>query len=157
MMTTDKATHILTLTREIDAPAEKLFKAWTTPELMKEWFCPKPWRVTEAVLDVRSGGNSFILMEGPNGEQAPNAGVYLEVIPNRKIVFTDAYTSAWVPSQKPFMTGIIEFEDLGNGRTKYTATAVHWTAEDKETHEKMGFHEGWGTAADQLEQIVRTF
>lgn len=156
-MTFETATHVLTLTREINAPADKLFKAWTTPELMKEWFCPKPWKVTQAELDLRPGGANFIMMEGPEGEQVPNRGVYLEVVPNRKLVFTDAFTKAWVPTEKPFMTGIIEFEDLGNGRTRYTASAVHWTAEDKEKHEKMGFHEGWGVATDQLEQVVTTF
>ncbi|TDK39086.1 polyketide cyclase [Rhizobium deserti] len=154
-MNADTAAHALTLTREIDAPAEKLFKAWTTPELMKEWFCPKPWKVSHAELDLRPGGASLIVMEGPEGEQVPNRGIYLEIIPNRKLVFTDAFTSAWVPSEKPFMTGIIEFEDLGDGRTQYTASAVHWTAEDKQAHEEMGFHQGWGAAADQLEQLVK--
>jgi len=155
--TANTATHSLQLVREMDAPADKLFKAWTTPERMGEWFCPKPWKVTEARMDLRPGGSSFIMMEGPNGEKIPNYGIYLEVVPNRKLVFTDAYTSAWVPSEKPFMTAIVEFEDLGNGRTKYTATALHWTEEDKKTHEEMGFHEGWGIVAGQLEEIARTF
>ncbi len=156
-ITTDKPTYALTLVRELNAPAEKLYRAWTTGERMGEWFCPKPWRVTEAVLDVRAGGESYILMQGPNGEKAPNRGIYLEIVPNRKIVFTDAFVSAWVPSEKPFMTGIIEFEDLGGGRTRYTATAVHWTEEDMKTHEAMGFHQGWGIVADQLEEVAATF
>jgi uncharacterized protein YndB with AHSA1/START domain len=156
-MTADAPAHSLTLTREIDAPPEKLFKAWTTPDLMKEWFCPKPWKVVEARLDLKPGGSCFVLMQGPEGEQMPNPGIYLEVVPSRKLVFTDAYTSAWVPAEKPFMTGVIEFEDLGNGRTKYTATAVHWSEEDKKAHEEMGFHEGWGIATDQLAAIVKTF
>ncbi|MFB9948139.1 SRPBCC family protein [Rhizobium puerariae] len=156
-MIADIATHSLQLVREMDAPADKLYRAWTTPERMGEWFCPKPWKVTEARLDVRPGGSCFILMEGPEGEKIPNPGIYLDVVPNRKLVFTDAYTSAWVPSEKPFMTAIVEFEDLGNGRTKYTATALHWTAEDKKAHEEMGFHEGWGIVAGQLERIAGTF
>lgn len=156
-MTANTAAYALQLVREIDAPAEQLFKAWTTPERMGEWFCPKPWKVTEARVDLRPGGSSYILMEGPDGEKIPSHGVYLEVVPNRKLVFTDAYTSAWVPSEKPFMTAVVEFEDLGNGRTRYTATALHWTEEDKKAHEEMGFHEGWGTVADQLARIARTF
>ena len=156
-MNAKTATHSLQLVRELNEPADKLYKAWTTPERMGEWFCPKPWKVTEARLDLRPGGSNYILMEGPNGEKAPNHGIYLEIVPNRKLVFTDAFTSAWVPSEKPFMTGIIEFEDLGNGRTKYTATAVHWTEEDKKAHEEMGFHEGWGIVADQLEEVAKTF
>ena len=156
-MTANTAKHALQIVREMDVPADKLYKAWTTPERMGEWFCPQPWKVTEARVDVRAGGSSFILMEGPNGEKIPNYGIYLEVVPNKKLVFTDAYTSAWVPSEKPFMTAVVEFEDLGNGRTKYTATAFHWTEEDKQAHEQMGFTVGWGIVADQLEQVAKTF
>ena len=55
----------------------------------------------------------------------PNPGVYLEVVPNEKLVFTDACTSAWQPSEKPFFTGVITFEDAGPGETKYTARLAH--------------------------------
>lgn len=151
-----KPEHILELVREIDAPREKIYRAWTEPALLKRWFTPRPWTVSIAEMDVRVGGASLIVMNGPNGEEFPNRGVYLEIVPNEKIVFTDAYTSAWVPSAKPFFTGIIQLEDLGGGRTRYRAAAVHWTAEDKETHEKMGFHEGWGKATDQLSELVAT-
>jgi uncharacterized protein YndB with AHSA1/START domain len=58
-----------------------------------------------------------------------------------------------VPSAKPFMTVILTFEDEG-GKTRYTARVRHWNKEDYDTHEKMGFHEGWGKATDQLEELV---
>jgi uncharacterized protein YndB with AHSA1/START domain len=146
--------HELTLVREFDAPREKIYKAWTDPDLLKQWFVPRPWGVAEATLDVRPGGSNVVVMQDPEGNQYPNRGVYLEIVENEKIVFTDAYTSAWVPADKPFFTGVILLEDLGNGRTKYTAKALHWRAEDKEEHEKMGFHEGWGKAADQLAELL---
>ena len=155
-MSSETARHELVLMREIDAPREKIFRAWTDPELLKQWFCPKPWGVSHAELDVRSGGSSVIVMNGPNGEVVDNRGVYLEVVPNEKIVFTDAFKTAWVPSEKPFMTGIVLLEPLGDGKTKYTAIARHWTEEDKKTHEAMGFHEGWGAATDQLAALVAT-
>ncbi|MEH3125817.1 SRPBCC family protein [Agrobacterium cavarae] len=155
-MSSETARHELVLMREIDAPREKIFRAWTDPELLKQWFCPKPWGVSHAELDVRSGGSSVIVMNGPNGEVVDNRGVYLEVVPNEKIVFTDAFKTAWVPSEKPFMTGIVLLEPLGDGKTKYTAMARHWTEEDKKTHEAMGFHEGWGAATDQLAALVAT-
>jgi len=155
-MSSETARHELVLMREIDAPREKIFRAWTDPELLKQWFCPKPWGVSHAELDVRTGGSSVIVMNGPNGEVVDNRGVYLEVVPNEKIVFTDAFKTAWIPSEKPFMTGIILLEPLGDGRTKYTAMARHWTEEDKKTHEAMGFHEGWGAATDQLAALVAT-
>ena len=147
----------LVLTRIIDVPADKLFKCWTTAERMHEWFCPKPWIVSHAEIDVRPGGSSSITMRSPEGQEFPNRGIYLEVVENRRLVFTDAFVEAWVPSEKPFMVAIVEFEDLGDGKTRYTATARHWTVEDRKTHEQMGFLEGWGVVADQLAEVAKTF
>jgi uncharacterized protein YndB with AHSA1/START domain len=158
-MSTDVETadngHELTIIRIIDAPAAKLFRCWTEPELMKEWFTPRPWTTPVIETDPRAGGSSYIVMRGPEGQEFPNRGVYLEVVPNKKIVFTDAFTSAWQPSEKAFMVGIVEFEDLGDGRTRYTARARHWSAEDKKTHQEMGFEPGWNAATDQLEVLVK--
>ncbi|HEX3401555.1 MAG TPA: SRPBCC family protein [Acetobacteraceae bacterium] len=143
----------LVLTRVIDVPRDKLYRAWTEPALLKQWFAPQPWTTPEAELDVRPGGANRVLMRGPDGNEVPCAGVYLEVVPNERLVFTDAYTAAWEPSGKPFMTVILTFEDLG-GKTRYTARVRHWTVEDREAHEKMGFHEGWGRCADQLAALA---
>ena len=147
--------HELTLTRLIDAPRETLFRCWTDPELMKQWFVPRPWTIKHVETDLRAGGKSLIVMADPDGNEYPNAGVYLEIVPNERIVFTDAYTEGWVPSEKPFFTGIVEFKDEG-GKTRYNAIARHWTEEDKERHEEMGFHEGWGQCATQLEELAKT-
>jgi uncharacterized protein YndB with AHSA1/START domain len=106
-----------------------------------------------AELDVRPGGANRIVMRGPDGIDLPNRGVYLEVVRNERLVFTDAYTEAWAPSEKPFMTVILTFEDEG-GKTRYTARVRHWTVADREAHEKMGFHQGWGQCADQLAALV---
>jgi uncharacterized protein YndB with AHSA1/START domain len=143
----------LVLTRLIDAPREKLFRAWTDPDLLKQWFAPLPYTTPVAELDVRPGGKSLVVMRSPDGQDIPCPGVYLEIVPNERIVTTDAYTEAWQPSDKPFMTAIVTFEDVG-GKTLYTARARHWTVADRETHEKMGFHEGWGQCADQLAALV---
>lgn len=146
--------HELKLTRLIDAPREKLFRCWTDPTLIPLWFCPPPWSVSHVENDVRPGGSSLVIMKGPNGEEMPNPGVYLEVVPNEKLVFTDAYTRAWEPSDKPFMTGILTFEEE-SGKTRYTARVLHWTAEDKAQHEAMGFEQGWGIATDQLAALAK--
>lgn len=143
----------LSLTRLIKAPREKVYAAWTQPELMKQWFAPLPFTTPIVELDLRVGGASKIVMQDVDGNQYPNHGVYLELVPNEKIVCTDAYTSAWVPSEKPFMTMILTFEEEG-GDTRYTARVVHWSEADREAHEQMGFYEGWGKCADQLAALV---
>jgi uncharacterized protein YndB with AHSA1/START domain len=147
------ANRELSFSRLINAPREKVFRAWTDPELLKQWFAPLPWTTPRAELDVRPGGSNLIVMRGPNGQEFPNQGVYLEVVKNERLVFTDAYSRAWEPAAKPFMTVILTFEDH-SGKTKYTVRVRHWTEADRETHEKMGFHTGWGQCADQLEALV---
>jgi uncharacterized protein YndB with AHSA1/START domain len=143
----------LVLTRQIGASPEKLFRAWTEPALLMQWFAPLPWTTPRAELDVRPGGASLVVMRGPDGNEFPNRGVYLEVVANERIVFTDAYSVAWEPASKPFMTAILTFEAEGGG-TRYTARVRHWTVADRETHEKMGFYEGWGRCTDQLAALV---
>jgi uncharacterized protein YndB with AHSA1/START domain len=144
----------LVLTRIIDAPREKLFRAWTDAELLKQWFAPLPYTTPVAELDVRPGGANLVVMRSPDGKDLPNRGVYLEVVENERLVFTDAYTKAWEPSQKPFMTVILTFEDEGGGKTRYTARVRHWTVADREAHEEMGFHGGWGLCTDQLAALA---
>lgn len=145
----------LVLERIFDAPREKVYRAWTEPKLLKQWFVPRPWTISGVALDVRPGGSNLIVMRDPDGNDHPNRGVYLEVVENEKLVFTDAFTSAWEPSEKPFMLAVIAFEDVG-GKTRYTARARHWTVDDREAHEKMGFHQGWGQCADQLAELLKT-
>jgi uncharacterized protein YndB with AHSA1/START domain len=144
----------LILVRETDVPREKLYRGWTTAELLPKWFCPKPWYVSDVELDVRTGGSSSMTMCGPDGERFPNNGVYLEVVPNEKLVFTDAYTADWDPNPNPFFTGIITFETLPEGRTRYTARVRHWTKENCEKHAAMGFEQGWSAAFDQLVELM---
>lgn len=143
----------LVLSRVIPAPREKLYRAWTEPELLKQWFAPAPYTTSFAELDVRPGGATRIVMRDPDGNDLPNPGMFLEVVPNERLVFTDAYTGEWQPSPKPFMTVILTFESV-HGGTRYTARVRHWSAEDRKTHEEMGFHQGWGQCADQLTALV---
>lgn len=146
----------LVLTRVIHASTDKLFRAWTDPALIVKWFTPEPWKTVRAEMDPRPGGSSCIVMRSPEGQEFPNYGVYLEVVKNKKLVFTDAFVRAWEPSNKPFMVGTITLEDLDGAKTRYTARVQHWTISDRKAHEEMGFHQGWGKATDQLEALVAT-
>ncbi|MER8729181.1 SRPBCC family protein [Mesorhizobium sp. M1227] len=145
----------LVLARIIDAPHENVYRCWTEPKLLTQWFSPKPWMTPRAELDVRTGGSTLVVMADPDGKEFPNPGIFLEVLPGKKLVFTDAYTKAWEPSEKPFMTVALTFEDEGEGKTRYIARVAHWSVADREQHEKMGFHEGWGQCADQLEEVAK--
>ena len=151
----------LELTRLLSAPPALVWRCWTEPDLICQWFCPKPWSVSEAVVDLRAGGRFFTLMNGPAGEKVPNEGSFLEVIPQRKLVFTDMFGADYAPVAVPLsgaglsFAAILTFEPEGSG-TRYRAVARHRSRADAETHKTMGFHEGWGAAADQLEDLART-
>ena len=155
---TDGVAHAfdLKLERIIDAPPETVFRAYTDPAILSQWFAPKPWSISDAVVEPRPGGRFNFTMHGPNGEAFPNSGIFLEVVPNRRLISTDAFTPDWKPSGQPFMVARIEMEPTADGKTRYTATASHWNAETMQQHEQMGFHEGWGTVADQLNELVKT-
>lgn len=144
---------ILAVERVIAAPPEALYRAWSEPAWLKRWFAPAPWHVISAELDVRPGGASLVVMGGPNGEESPCHGVYLEVVPCRRLVMTDAYLRAWEPSPRPFMTLVVTFTPCPGG-THYLAQAHHWSAADMQEHEAMGFHPGWDICTDQLEALV---
>ena len=145
--------HELTIERLIDAPPSACWRAYT--HHLNEWFCPKPWRAEVVEMDLRAGGRSSVTMYGPEGEVAPNEGVYLEVIPERLLVFTDAFTTGWDPAGAPFMVGSFEFIVEGE-QTRFRDRARHWTAEAKAQHEAMGFEQGWGIMADQLAEVAKT-
>lgn len=144
----------LVLERILNAPRALIWECWTTPEHLKHWFVPRPHKVVACELDLRPGGKCNTTFE-VEGNLMPNNGVYLEVVAQEKLVFTDTYTEGWKPNPEPFMTAIITFEDLGDGRTKYRAVARHRSAETAKQHEEMGFSAGWGTVAGQLEEYAQ--
>jgi uncharacterized protein YndB with AHSA1/START domain len=154
---TDGVAHTfdLVLERVLDAPPEAVFRAWTDSAILSQWFAPKPWTITDMVLEPRPGGRFNFVMQGPEGERFPSSGIFLELVENCRIVSTDALTPDWKPTGAPFMVSRIELEPTADGRTRYTATASHWTEAAMKQHEEMGFHEGWGLAADQLNRIVK--
>jgi uncharacterized protein YndB with AHSA1/START domain len=144
----------LVLEREVDVPPAKVWAAWTRPEHVVKWFTPKPWSTTRCEIDLRPGGKFLTVMRSPEGEEHENIGCWLEVVENRRLVWTDALLPGWRPSGEPFMTASILLEPNGRG-TRYTAIARHPDAEKRAQHESMGFHTGWGAALDQLVAAMR--
>ncbi len=145
----------LSITRHIKAPRAAVWRCWTEPELLKQWYCPKPWQVTKADLDLRPGGRMNTVFQGPNGEKHDNKGVFLEIAPMERLIFTDAFTEGFMPKGTPFIVGFVHLSDDAGGGTAIHWGARHWSAEDKAKHEAMGFHDGWSAAAAQLDELAR--
>jgi len=147
----------LVLERVVDVPPEKVWKAWTDPEHLVRWFTPKPWETIACENDLRPGGIFSTTMRSPEGETMPaSAGCYLEVVENRKLVWTDALGPGYRPNGEAFMTAMILLEPEGSG-TRYTAIAMHADPSTRQKHEDMGFLQGWGTALEQLVEVARGF
>lgn len=146
----------LAIERIIDVPRELVWKAWTMPEHLRRWFTPKPWTVHECEVDLRPGGTFRTLMRSPEGEESLINGCYLEVIPNERLVWTDALLPGFRPAAKPFLTGVLLLEPHGRAGTRYTAMAIHSDQETRDAHEKMGFYDGWGAVTDQMIELIKT-
>ena len=142
----------LSISRHITATPDKVWE--TMSEKLSEWWCPTPWRIEINAIEWRGGGRFDTTMYGPDGEVVPNFGVFLEVTPGHRMVFTDAMDGDWNPAG-PFMIGMMELTHEDNG-TRYTASARHWTKEAMEQHQQMGFAEGWGAVADQLAVLAES-
>jgi uncharacterized protein YndB with AHSA1/START domain len=146
----------LVLERVVDVPSHLVWAAWTTPEHIKQWFTPAPWKTVDCEIDLRPGGIFRTVMRSPEGQEFPNTGCILEILPNEKLVWTSALAPGFRPvvalasQHVPFQfTAIIALEAQGS-RTKYTATVIHGDEDACKKHEAMGFHHGWGKALDQL-------
>jgi uncharacterized protein YndB with AHSA1/START domain len=151
----------LVLERIVDVSPELVFKAWTTPKHLMPWFCPKPYRTVECEIDLKPGGLFFVQMVDPEGNKLPSGpGCYLEIVPNRRLVWTSALGPGYRPNDPGaapwFFTAILTFDPHGDRGCRYTVTAVHTSREHAEAHEKMGFSQGWGKVLEQLVDYVKT-
>lgn len=136
------------------APA-LVWRAWTEPEQLMKWFCPRPWRVVECRMDVRVGGGFYTRMEGPDGASMPGAeGCILAVEPERRLAWTDALCADFRPNLEPFQSADVRMAPKPDGGTHYTVHVRHANAEKRKAHEDMGFEHGWGAAWEQLVELV---
>lgn len=151
----------LVLERMLPLPPSSVWAAWTTPDLLMQWFTPAPWRTVACEIDLRPGGRFSTTMQSPEGETFPSLGSFVAVEFEQLLVFTSVMTEDFRPTAPtnnaddlPF-TGRIELTPSGTD-TAYRAIAIHPTPEIAAQHEAMGFHEGWGAALDQLVELMRT-
>jgi uncharacterized protein YndB with AHSA1/START domain len=138
--------------RFIDAPTRLVWEALTRPEHLKEWYMPKAWgRVSRAEMDVRPGGIFSIDIAGADGQDFPNLGCFLDVVPMERLV----WTSMLFPGYRPAVfddipiTAIVTMETVGTG-TRYVFTALHRDEADFENNKTSGWQQGTEIAVDQL-------
>lgn len=147
--------------RIIDVPPQFVWKAWTTPELLKQWFTPAPWTTVDCEIDLRPGGLFRTVMRSPQGNDFPNTGCYLEIVENEKLAWTNAlapgfrptHPAAAMPGDTFGFTAILSLEPQDKG-TRYRALVLHGDEAARHKHEEMGFQEGWGKALDQLVDLM---
>jgi uncharacterized protein YndB with AHSA1/START domain len=144
------AERTLVITRVFDAPARLLFEAWSKPEHLMKWFGPVGWPLTLCEVDFRVGGRWRFAMTGSSGVQnTPFGGKYLEIVPNRKIVFDNTFEAPGAET----MIMTITFDEKG-GRTTLTFHTLFASVAMRNHHVGAGFEQGTGSGLDQLEGVV---
>ncbi|HEX9390345.1 MAG TPA: SRPBCC family protein [Usitatibacteraceae bacterium] len=149
----------LELERIVDVKPELVWAAWTQPQHLKHWFTPAPWKTVDCEIDLRPGGIFRTVMQSPEGQNHPNIGCYLEIVENRRLAWTNVLGPGFRPQSlgsttvgegEPFgFTAVVSMEPHARG-TRYTALVMHQDEGGRKQHEQMGFHDGWGTALEQL-------
>lgn len=146
----------LTISRLIHASPATVWRAWSTPEHLAKWWIPAPIECRVVKLDLRPGGGFETLMREGDGAFEPHVeACFLEVLPERRMVWTTTLAEGWQPIE-PWLalTAIITFEPEKGG-TRYSARVLHKSPADSRKHADMGFQEGWGTVIDQLAAFVQ--
>lgn len=146
----------LKIERIIKASPERIWRCWAEPRLLEQWYCPKPWFVKILLQELHAGGRFQLQFVGPNSEGFSKSGLILECIPNKKMVFTDAFVEAWEPSNRALHVVSFELEDLGDGTTKYIAQTKYWNIADAEEQRNNGYVQGSNMALNQLEELLET-
>jgi uncharacterized protein YndB with AHSA1/START domain len=152
----------LVLDRVVPTKRADIWRAWTEPELICQWFCPAPWKVIDASVELRPGGRFYTVMQSPEGEQFPGDGCFLEVVHGERLTWTNALLPGFRPAPPPVdqpstvdfaFTGVLTFTDVPGG-TRYHAVAKHRSRAERDVHEQMGFDAGWNAALDQLVALM---
>lgn len=138
------------LERVIDAPRERVFEAWTTPEHMKRWFAPKPFELVVHQMDFRVGGRFRMAMRGPDGSDFPFTGRYREIVRPERLVWTGEFSTG--PAEQ--FTTVVTFQAQGKRTTVHVRQTFHVLTPEIR-HAVAGANRGWGMTLDQLALFCR--
>jgi uncharacterized protein YndB with AHSA1/START domain len=145
----------LEISRFVNAPRVRVWRAWTDPALLTEWWSPRPWKTEVRAFEFWPGGAFHTFMTGPDGGESDNPGCFLDIAPQERIVFTSMLVGGWRPAS-PWLafTAILTMADEGAG-TRYVARVMHKDDAERRRHEELGFFDGWNICIAQLEEAAR--
>lgn len=142
------------VSRYIGASRNTVWDAWSIPENLEQWWCPKPFTAKLLDFDLYPGGAFNLLMQSPDGMESKQTGAFLDVVLQERITFTTALTKEWRPSPTPMpITGIISMVDEGEG-TRYNTRVLYKNDEERQQLGDFKFEEGWTQAIEQLVEFV---
>ena len=142
------------VSRLIEAPREYVWRAWTNPKHLQQWWCPAPITCQVLKFDLRRGGAFDLQMTMPDGQIGSQSGAFLDIIEGERIIFTTALSEDWRPTLSPLpITGIISMSDEGQ-HTRYHTRVLYRDNEHRQQLEQMHFERGWNAATEQLAELV---
>jgi uncharacterized protein YndB with AHSA1/START domain len=150
VVTLPEDTQIL-ITREFDAPARLVYRAWTTPELVRRWWSGDRGEVTSAEIDLRVGGTWRFVMKANAGFEVAFHGEYREIVPAERIVSTEVFEG--MPDAEALNT--ITFTEA-DGRTTMSILVQHSSQQHRDAHINSGMEDGMQEALDRLEEVARS-
>ncbi|MBN9390773.1 MAG: SRPBCC domain-containing protein [Chloroflexi bacterium] len=156
-VTANPLTREIIAERTFAAPRELVWKAWTEPERLAQWWGPRNWKMTIKEFDLRPGGTLFYVIQGPEGMESWARSVYQEIIPPEKLVYQDSFADKdgnTLPGM-PRMTITNEFIEK-NGQTTLVSRTTFDTDKDFNTIIAMGVEAGLGETWDRLGEFVET-
>lgn len=141
------------ITREFDAPRHLVWKAWTTPELVRRWWHAKRGEMTVAEIDLRVGGSWRYVMVTPDGLEVGFHGEYREIVPDERLVSTEVYEGmpADVPEEAALNTLTLTETD---GRTRMEILVQHSAKQHRDMHVESGMEDGLQDALDLAEEVA---
>jgi uncharacterized protein YndB with AHSA1/START domain len=151
VVTLPSDTQIL-ITREFDAPRHLVYKAWTTPELIRRWWAGERGQVVSAEVDLRVGGTWRYVMTANAGFEVAFHGEYLEIVPDERIVSTEVYEG--MPDAVAHDT--VTLTDLGGGRSRLQLLVEHLSQENRDAHVNSGMEPGMQESLSKLEQVAQS-
>lgn len=148
VVTLPASTQIL-ITQQFDAPRHLVYRAWTTPELIRRWWAGDRGEVTSAEVDLRPGGRWRYVMTANGGFEVAFHGEYREIVPDERIVCTEVFEG--MPDAAAVSTATFAEQD---GRTTLTVLVEHTSQEHRDMHLNSGMEEGMNESFDHLEQVA---